>query len=45
MNTSIYIQPSLLKKIKIRATEESRSVSSMISVLIKKALASELSKT
>jgi len=40
MNTSIYMQPSLLKQIKIRATKESRSVSSMITILIKQALAS-----
>lgn len=39
MNTSIYLQPSLLDQIKARATEESRSVSSMIAILVKQALA------
>jgi len=34
MNTSIYMQPSLLKQIKIRATKESRSVPSMITLLL-----------
>jgi len=38
MNTSIYIQPSLLKKIKIRASKESRSVSLMITLLLIQAL-------
>lgn len=38
MNTSIYLQPSLLDRIKERAAKESRSVSSMISLLLKQAL-------
>jgi len=38
MTTSIYIQPSLLDKIKERATKEQRSVSSMITVLLTEAL-------
>lgn len=38
MTTSIYIQPSLLDKIKQRAAEESRSTSNMIRVLLLKAL-------
>jgi len=38
MTTSIYLQPSLLQQIKKRAAEESRSVSSMITLLIKQSL-------
>ncbi|MDC9728346.1 MAG: hypothetical protein PSN04_03320 [Methyloprofundus sp.] len=38
MNTSIYINPNLLNKIKERAVKESRSISNLISVLLTEAL-------
>jgi|GEM_PF-1017340 len=39
MNTSIYIKPSLLQEIKLRADIEGRSISNMISQLVIQALA------
>ena len=39
MSVHIYIQPSLLDRIKERAAKESRSVSAMVRVLLQQSLA------